>query len=250
MQRVIVNADDFGLNEHCSKAIAQAFERGLVTNATIIANGEYFDEAVLLCNEKGFYDRIGIHFNLYNGEPLTDDIKKCRTFVSDGRFHGKISRTKPLSKKEKAAVYKELTAQIKKVKNAGIKVTHADSHHHIHTGIFIAPVFSKVCKENGIGKVRLHRNIGKISPVKRIVKKIYNIWLHANGFATVDYFGSLYDIKYADVADKTEIMVHPDYDARGILIDRTGETDGIPSGERLPDLKLEKGVTFSSYGEL
>ena len=35
--RVIINADDFGLNEHCSKAIAQAFEEGLITDTTTVS---------------------------------------------------------------------------------------------------------------------------------------------------------------------------------------------------------------------
>ena len=46
MQGVIINADDFGLNEHCSLAIAEAFKKGLITDTTMVANGEYFDDAV------------------------------------------------------------------------------------------------------------------------------------------------------------------------------------------------------------
>ena len=57
---------------------------------------------------------------------------------------------------------------------AGIKINHADSHHHIHTGVFIAPIAARVCREKGIDKMRLHRNAGNISFVKRIVKNKYN----------------------------------------------------------------------------
>ena len=239
MIRCIINADDFGLNEHCSKAIAQAFRDGLITDTTMMATGEYFDEAVELAKEQGFIDKIGIHLNLTEGEPLTEDIKTCPRFVTDGRFNKQYNRAKPLDKAEKAAIYKELTAQVEKIQNAGIKITHADSHHHIHTGIFIAPIAAKVCKEHGITKMRLHRNLGQINVIKRFVKKKYNRWLCKQGFITTDFFAYIIDIENADIPDNTEIMVHPDFDKNGVLIDRHGVEDGFPIGDKLPDLRAE-----------
>lgn len=251
MISVIINADDFGLNEHCSKAIAQAFERELITDTTMVATGEYFNEAVVLAKEQGFIHKIGVHLNLTEGTPLTQDINNYPMFVSQGKFHGKINRTRKLRKAEKMAVYKELSAQVDKIQSVGIKITHADSHHHIHTGIFIAPIVARVCREHGIEKIRLHRNIGNISEFKMFVKKRYNNWLKKQGFKTTAYFGSLLDIENAEVPDDCEIMVHPDLDKNGILIDRIDETDGIPVGRKLPDLRAErKVVTLRGYAKL
>lgn len=250
MNSVTINADDYGLNEHCSKAIAQAFLEGKISDTTMMATGEYFDEAVALAKEQGFINRIGIHLNLTEGEPLTEDIKSCSAFVENGIYHHRNNRLKFLSQKEKDAVYQELTAQIEKIQNAGIKITHADSHHHIHTAIFIAPIVARVCKEHGISKVRLHRNIGKINAAKRFVKKMYNGWLQRQGFITTDYFGSLFDIENAEIPDNCEIMVHPDFDKDGILIDRIDEENGSPVGNALPDLRSERNVTLRGYIEL
>ena len=250
MSWIIINADDFGLNEHCSKAIAQAFREGKITDTTMMATGEYFDEAVVLAKEQGFIDNIGIHLNLTEGEPLTEDIKACPRFVTDGRFNKVYNRTKPLSNDEKAAIYKELTAQVEKIQSAGIKLTHADSHHHIHTGIFVAPIAVKVCKEHGITKMRLHRNLGQINAVKRFVKKRYNRWLHKQGMITTDYFAYIVDIENAKILDNTEIMVHPDFDKDGVLIDRHGVEDGFPIGTKLPDLRAERQVTLKGYAAL
>jgi hypothetical protein len=246
----IVNADDYGLNEHCSLAIAEAFGKGLITDTTIIANGEYFENAVELSKKNHFDDRIGIHFNITEGVPLTDSIKKIPFLVCGDKFHGRVNRIKPLSSAEKTAVYEELSAQISKVENAGVKVTHADSHHHIHTAIFIAPIVIRVCREHGINKIRLHRNIGEISLFKKIVKKAYNDILHKNGFITTRYFGSLEDIKNKVPLYSLEIMVHPDFDKSGNLIDRIGEENGIPIGRNLPDLTKTMKATFASYGDL
>ena len=135
MKKICINGDDYGLNERNSKAIAEAFEKGMITDTTMLANGAYFDEAVALAREKGFIDRIGIHLNLTEGVPLTEEIKRQPRFVKDGRFYKGYDRTKKLTKAEKDAIYKELTAQADKIRDAGITITHADSHHHIHTGI-------------------------------------------------------------------------------------------------------------------
>lgn len=250
MSRIIINADDFGLNEHCSKAIAQAFEEGLITDTTMMATGEYFDEAIALAKEQGFIDKVGIHLNLTEGEPLTEDIKHCSRFVTDGEFNKQYNRTKRLSKIEKYAIYMELTAQVEKIQNAGIQITHSDSHHHIHTAVFIAPIAVQVCKEHGIDKMRLHRNIGNISAIKLFIKNNYNKWLHKQGFKTSEYFGSLLDIENAEILDNCEIMVHPDFDKDGVLIDRHDMEDGFPIGTKLPDLCAERKVTLRGYVEL
>ena len=248
--KLIINADDFGITKSCTKAIFDAFNGGLITDTTVVANGEAFDFANDLSVGQNIRENIGIHFNLTQGVPLTEDIKRYEKFVSDGKFHGKVNRLKPLSAEEKRAVYKELTAQIEKIEKAGITVTHADSHHHIHTAVFIAPIVLKVCKEHGIEKIRLHRNIGSISAGKKFVKKLYNCYLKSKGFKTTEYFGSLEDIAAGLPNGITEIMVHPDYDEKGILIDRIDMVDEKPIGKDLSEYKEKISNNQSSYKEL
>lgn len=247
---IIINADDFGLNEHNSKAIAEAFEKGLITDTTMMATGEFFDEAVILAKEQGFFDKIGIHLNLTEGVPLTKDILECPRFVTGGRFNKSYNRSSPLSGAEKSAVYKELSAQVQKLQNAGIGITHADSHHHIHTGCFIAPIAIRVCKEKGINKIRIHRNLGQIPAVKRFLKNSFNRKLKKKGFITTDYFAYVMDIAQGEIPDSTEIMVHPDYDKNGVLIDRRGVENGFPKGYPLPDFRTRQNVIIKNYTEL
>lgn len=96
--KFIINADDYGLTESCSKAIAEAFEKGLISSTTACANGEYIEEAFALAKEKGFLDKIGIHINLTEGKPLTEKIVNDSFFCNNGKFHGKFSRLKNLPK--------------------------------------------------------------------------------------------------------------------------------------------------------
>lgn len=241
---LIINADDFGLNSLCTEAIAQSFRKGLITDTTIVANGGAFDEAAKLATSD-FNGKVGIHFNLTEGTPLTEDIKQLPLFCNDGAFHGKINRLKPLSVRESKAVGEELTAQCTRLLEAGINITHADSHHHIHTGIFIAPVVMQVCKENHIGKIRIHRNLGDISIVKKTIKGLYNFILKRK-FTGTDYMGGTEDIDFTrKIEGCVEIMVHPDFDCIGNLIDKKGQ-----SGSPLTDLKFWESAKRISYSQL
>ncbi len=253
---MIINADDFGLSESCTKAIAEAFNLSLISDTTMVANGNAYDIALgLLHNSEVPNDRVGIHFNLTEGKPVTDKICHSTFFCENGRFHGKVNRMKPLNKIEQNAVYEELTAQLCRLKEDGIAVTHADSHHHIHTVPYILPIVLRVCQEQGINRIRPYRNIGEISWYKMIAKKHYNQKLCRRGFHTVDYFGSVEDLKNGKTGKligSLEIMVHPDYNVEGKLIDRKEKQNGKPAGRLLADetnLYMES-TTISCYKNL
>lgn len=253
--RFIINADDFGLNQSCTQAICKAFQKQFITDTTMVANGEAYMEAIDNIQRYNLQNKIGIHFNLTEGIPITEDIKQCSTFCDDGKFHGKINRLKVLSKFEKKAVYQELSAQIARLKDDNICVTHADSHHHIHTALFIAPIVAHVCKEHGIHKIRIHRNIGNIKGYKRVVKQLFNVWLKSKKLITTEFFGSLKDVEgviETDVLQGTvEIMVHPEYDKDGVLIDKVTSDSGAAIGTKLYSLKgLDEEIILSSYYEV
>lgn len=249
MTAVIINADDFGMSESCTKAIVECFEKGLVTDTTMLANGVYFDEAVKLAKLHGFDDKIGIHLNLTEGEPLTEDIKGCPRFVTDGRFNKSYDRALPLSAEEQDAIYKELTAQAVKLEKAGLSITHADSHHHIHTGVWIAPIASRVCREHGIEKIRMIRNLGgrRVSSADEVR---YKEQLKEYGLISTRYFTYMSDIQGMDIPDSTEILVHPDYDEHGSLIDRKGKEKGIPFGNPITRVSDIDDITQINYTDI
>lgn len=237
MKRLIINGDDFGMNEHCSRAIAQALSEGLITDTTMMANGEYFDEAADLAREQGFSDKIGIHFNLTEGEPLTDAIRDLPAFVSHGRFHKQYwQHPRTLNEAERDAVYRELSAQAEKLRQAGMCITHADSHHYVHNYLHIAPIVAQVCREYGIDRIRLNRTFDTPASPRICEHRIENTWWRDNGFTTTAHFGRLSDVEDTEIPDDTEIMVHPDYAEDGELIDRSGVVDGFPVGKKLTNM--------------
>lgn len=245
MKRLIINGDDFGMNAHCSKAIAQAFSERLITDTTVVANGEYFAEAAALAREQGFIDRIGIHFNLTEGDPLTEDIRKLSDFTHDGSFHKHFLRDPhPLSDREKEAVYAELCAQVERLRAAGIAITHADSHHYIHNAPFLAPIVMQICKRYGINKIRLKRNFFEKKEPEN------NTFWRENGFITTSFFGRISDIEQRELPDNTEIIVHPDFDNDGVLIDRAGTENGTPVGKKLIGMRGRDDIILINYKNL
>ncbi len=252
--KIIINADDFGLTESCTKAIAAAFSENLISSTTACANGEYIKEAYLIAKDNGFSDKVGVHLNVTEGTPLTENIKSDPFFCKDGKFHGRINRLAKPDKSSLDNLREELFAQISRLKEIGFPISHADSHHHIHTDMFFIDTIAALLKEFGIKKIRLHRNMGKIKFYKVLGKKLYNRKLKKLGFITTDKMGSIEDIKYNPSIIKNslcEIMVHPDYNRAGDLIDRIDFDENFGVGEKLSDINsLTGGLEKISYNEI
>ena len=236
----LINADDFGWSESCTKAILTSFENGWIQTSTMIAPGAFFAEAAEMVRSSGLKDALGIHFDLTEGTPLTDGIRHDPLFCGEnGDFHMGAPRYKPLSRDTKKRVYDELKAQAKRFFDAGLSCHHADSHHHVHTAPFIFPIVLDVAREFGIRKLRITRDIGAISFPKNVLKKAFNARLRRLGVDYTDHFGSFEDAATLPRAgeETVEIMCHPDLDGEGVIVDRSGLAPyDAPFGENLKTL--------------
>lgn len=227
-QKLIINADDFGLTLSCTKAIYDAYTRGLITDTTMVANGNAQAEALrLLREDPSFGEHIGIHFNLTEGTPLTTRICHQEKLVSGRKFTGYFRDSKtnliPLTPEEKQAIREELEAQVRKLSAFGVTITHADSHHHVHTNLQLCSIFSSVMKQYKIQKVRLRKNACSYDLAHDFVWNSYNRWAR-QWFITTDYMGGILDYQepYDQYDGIMEVMVHPDYDENGHIVDRSG----------------------------
>lgn len=249
MSRLIINADDYGLTQSCTLAIIEAFDRKLIHRTTMCANGSYFDEACLLAEKLGLKDKIGIHINLIQGKPLTQEMAQEHLFCDEhGIFRGKIDRYKFLNKAQKAILYNEVSAQVIKLREAGIPVAFADSHHHSHTRPVLLPTILRALKKQSINAIRIHYNMGVKNLLKSGYKYLFNLYLKLNGFQVTDYFGGFDDSNEIETpkANKVyEIMVHPDYNDRGVLIDRHYYVNHVPNGDGLEKMAADMMRKFT-----
>jgi len=158
VRRLIVNADDFGLTRGVNQAIIEAHTRGVVTSTTLMANSQAFDDAVDLAQRHPDLS-VGCHLMLVDGEPLLppDEIN---TLIDprDGRHFYRDISTFALrllrGKVNRGHIEAEAFAQIRRLQDAGIGVSHLDSHKHTHLfPSVLRPVLS-AARESGVRAIR------------------------------------------------------------------------------------------------
>jgi predicted glycoside hydrolase/deacetylase ChbG (UPF0249 family) len=65
---LIVNADDFGLTPGINRSIAELHRAGVLSSATLMATGAFFDDAVTLAHANPALE-VGCHILLVDGTP-------------------------------------------------------------------------------------------------------------------------------------------------------------------------------------
>jgi hypothetical protein len=230
IKKIIINADDFGLKSSVNKAIVESFNNKFINSTTLMVNMPGFEEAVDLALKNNILTKTGIHLNLTQGYPLTAEIRNTNLFYNEK--NSDLKRHKKnlffLTKDEKKLIYKEFAAQIEKVKNAGIQITHIDTHHHIDEVWSITKILLALLKTYDIPSMRILNNLnGSAKFYKSGYRMLVNeyIKLHRANFS--DFLGNQPEAILGLKNDrsfcengKLEIMVHPDYNNEGILIDR------------------------------
>jgi len=128
MISLIINADDLGINPERDRGVIEAFEHGIVTSATMIANGSSFATAVTHARAVGL--PVGVHLNLSDGITLSGPIMGLTD--QDNRLPGKQQLRRYLlgNNHDLAGMHRELSAQIEKIVGTGLNPVHIDGHQH------------------------------------------------------------------------------------------------------------------------
>jgi predicted glycoside hydrolase/deacetylase ChbG (UPF0249 family) len=142
-KKIIINADDFGINNSITDSIVYTCENGIVSSTTIMSNMEGFIYAINKAKDCKKL-KIGIHYNLTEGKPISQMSNVHCLVDEDGFFKNNMVQRKNLiyGKEVKRQVKIELESQLTKLLDYGIVPTHYDSHHHI-TGLPVAFLASK-----------------------------------------------------------------------------------------------------------
>jgi hopanoid biosynthesis associated protein HpnK len=156
-RNLIVNADDLGWTAGVNRGIAEAHRNGIVTSASLLANGEAFAEGADLARTAAGFG-IGVHLNLSDGRPVSPRHVVPSLLNDAGEFQGgpdsllmKIA-TRGLAMRE---VETEWDAQIAKVRATGVEPTHLDGHKHVHMLPGLFEIALRLAKRHGIGAIRV-----------------------------------------------------------------------------------------------
>jgi hopanoid biosynthesis associated protein HpnK len=157
MRSLIVNADDLGWTRGVNRGIAEAFQNGIVTSASLLANGEAFDDGLEIARKLPRLG-IGVHLNLSDGKSTAPPTKVKTLLGKAGEFVGgpesllfRIT-TKRLDLRE---VEMEWDAQIGKLQSAGIQLSHVDGHKHVHMLPGLFPIALRLAKKYKIEAIRI-----------------------------------------------------------------------------------------------
>jgi chitin disaccharide deacetylase len=143
LKQLIVNADDLGLTPAVNRGVVRAFQDGIVTSASLLVTGSAFEDAVALVRQNPELD-VGLHLALVEERAaLGPDV--LPTLVDEtGKFprtSAEFIRRAILGGINWLEVERELAAQIALFQETGLRLSHLDSHQHLH---MFPPVFQIV----------------------------------------------------------------------------------------------------------
>ncbi|UCH79312.1 MAG: ChbG/HpnK family deacetylase [Candidatus Coatesbacteria bacterium] len=157
--RLIVSADDFGASAAINRGVARACREGIVTSASLMAGGEAFEEALALVDDLPQLG-VGAHLTLVAGRAVLPPARAPTLVSGDGSLPaeaGAFARSFFGGKITLADVRAELGAQLARLLAAGVRLTHLDSHQHLHHLPGVAAVVAELAREFGVRAARLGR---------------------------------------------------------------------------------------------
>jgi predicted glycoside hydrolase/deacetylase ChbG (UPF0249 family) len=164
-KELIINADDFGLSPEIDRGVAEACSKGIVTSASLLANGPDFDGAVQLARAGSL--SVGVHLTLTGGAPVSAPGAIPSLLGAGQAFYPRFSSffaRFAAGLVNKRHVLLEWRAQIEKVVAAGIKPAHLDGEQYVHLVPGLFGLCVRLADEFGIRRVRAPRRILFLSP--------------------------------------------------------------------------------------
>ena len=284
MRRLIVNADDFGLTPGVNRAIIEAHHQGIVTSATLMANGSAFDDAIGLTQSAPQLS-IGCHVVLVDGAPVSDPSLVPTLTNAKGLLRNSLNNfaLRAISGNlAPAEIQTEAVAQIRKLQAAGISVSHIDTHKHTHMIPVVLQALLAAARTCGIRAVRnpfgvlhfstllkrprLWKQSGKVALLNRFGKGFRKTVAQA-GLVTPDgtlgivATGSLDDRLFDNIVDTIpegtwELVCHPGYNDADLdrLRTRLRESRAVElrilTSPEAREALERRGIELVSYGQL
>ncbi|HLK62834.1 MAG TPA: ChbG/HpnK family deacetylase [Bryobacteraceae bacterium] len=185
-----MNADDFGFTPDVNEGIVEGYRRGILTAATLMANGDAFEDAVRRAKDAPALD-IGCHLVLIGGHSLTNGKALPRS----------VPQLLSALARREIRVEQELSAQIRHIVSAGLRPTHLDTHKHTHLAPPVLDAVARLSQEFGIRWVRrpfdfpMTNSHGTAPRLKRLISSALRVQrgrfhrvLQAHGCRTTDHF--------------------------------------------------------------
>ena len=232
--KIIFNADDFGISLGVNEAIKKAYDEGILNAASLMVNQKYAIGAVELSKKMPNLD-LGLHINLTNERPASDAAKLPLLTGKDGKFKNGFLKLFLLSLFKPKALRKEvgaeMEAQIVKAREMGVKLKHIDSHRHVHMIPLIFKIMLdlkekyqieriRVINESALMTMKTNKSFSFLFDGGLIKYFLLRFFSLLNGYQSKTYFYTmLYTCKLSEDHfekvlvpcgyENVEIMIHP-----------------------------------------
>ena len=153
--KLIFHADDFGLSSGINRAIIRSYNDGLLTSTSLVAGGDAAGEAIGLALDNPGLD-VGIHLTLCDEHSVLSP-GELRSLIPKGAqlpARRKIIRAVLTGRIDYRQVESEWKAQIETCTEAGIRVSHMDSHQFVHIFPGLFPLCLRLAEQYEIPFVR------------------------------------------------------------------------------------------------
>jgi chitin disaccharide deacetylase len=155
--RLIVNADDFGLTSGVNRAIVELHDARVLTSATLMAKAAFATEAIEMARSRPALG-TGCHVVLVDGTPTLDssqlptlaDRKTGAFYATTGAFLKRLLTMRMRGREIEA----EASAQIALLQSGGLRLTHVDTHKHLHMFPGVLRPLLRAARKAGISAVR------------------------------------------------------------------------------------------------
>jgi predicted glycoside hydrolase/deacetylase ChbG (UPF0249 family) len=236
---LIINADDLGHSSSINQAILYCYQNEYINSTSLMTNTDGYKDAVEIIHSNPCIINIGLHVNLIEFKPLTA-FKQKQYLDQNGEWdYQKIHKVfNYFDSTTKSAFIDEIHAQIDKALNDNVRITHLDSHLHIHSLPCFFELFLETAKRYKL-KLRLLQSYNEGNYIKYHYRHYCNNVIINNASNYSDYFvtvNSLFDDNNQLKSGSTgvrEVMLHPNFTPEGLLVDT------------FDDRSLQKWVQFS-----
>lgn len=231
--QLIMNADDFGLTTKVNQAILQCIDHGIVKSTTLMVNQQATQDAIALIKSGQVNADVGLHITLTSGAPILPAEQVADLVDSNGMF---LSRTQ-LANKEGIDInqaYNEMHAQYKFAINAGVNISHIDTHHFAATQASLRPAYTQFVNEIGLPSRRF---VDHCNTFSAIMPDAFDLNFYDQGVAVNKLQALLLQYKKTLVNGTVELMCHP-----GL----SGDSDLIPVSSYVEKRAEEMKILTSS----
>jgi predicted glycoside hydrolase/deacetylase ChbG (UPF0249 family) len=181
VRKLIVNADDLGLTGGVNRAIVETHRSGVVSSATLMANGAQFEDALRAARSTPDLS-VGCHVVLVDGTPVSppgtvETLLAIRSAEPE-KFYSSLSAFAAramLGGFDPDELVAEITAQIRKIQSTGLAVTHLDTHKHAHIFPAVLVALLRAARICGVRAIRNPFVPVQAMPARRF-KGRRNLW--------------------------------------------------------------------------